>query len=87
MQKNVGNLPSEAASLVGQLSGLREQQKAYISEVGRLQDRRSALTSQLALVKKTSDQVKEDVAENTTDPKPRLPGLNSFRERLTLNRS
>ncbi|MCM3904819.1 MAG: Wzz/FepE/Etk N-terminal domain-containing protein, partial [Pyrinomonadaceae bacterium] len=39
MQKNVGNLPSEAASLVGQLSGLREQQKAYISEVGRLQDR------------------------------------------------
>lgn len=72
MQKNVGNLPSEAASLVGQLSGLREQQKAYISEVGRLQDRRSALTSQLALVKKTSEQLKEDVAENTTDPKTTL---------------
>ena len=45
MQKNVGNLPSEASSLVGQLSGLREQQKAYISDVGRLQDRRSALTT------------------------------------------
>jgi polysaccharide chain length determinant protein (PEP-CTERM system associated) len=72
MQKNVGNLPSEAASLVGQLSGLREQQKAYISEVGRLQDRRSALSSQLALVKKTSDQLKEDIAENTTDPKTTL---------------
>ncbi len=72
MQKNVGNLPSEAASLVGQLSGLREQQKAYISEVGRLQDRRSALTSQLALVKKTSEQAKEDIAENTTDPKTTL---------------
>src|SRR5687767_3567812 len=72
MQKNVGNLPSEAASLVGQLSGLREQQKAYISEVGRLQDRRSALTSQLALVQKTSEQLKEDVAENTTDPKTTL---------------
>ena len=72
MQKNVGNLPSEAASLVGQLAGLREQQKAYISEVGRLQDRRSALTSQLALVKKTSEQLKEDVAENTTDPKTTL---------------
>src|SRR4029078_8959357 len=72
MQKNVGNLPSEAASLVGQLSGLREQQKAYISEVGRLQDRRSALTSQLALVKKTSDQLKEDIDENTTDPKTTL---------------
>ena len=72
MQKNVGNLPSEAASLVGQLSGLREQQKAYISEVGRLQDRRSALTSQLALVKKSSEQSKDDIAENTTDPKTTL---------------
>ncbi len=72
MQQNVGNLPSEAASLVGQLGGLREQQKAYISEVGRLQDRRSALTSQLAIVKKTSDQLKDDIAENTTDPKTTL---------------
>src|ERR1041384_1144879 len=72
MQKNVGNLPSEAASLVGQLTGLREQQKAYISEVGRLQDRHSAVNSQLALVKKSSDQAKEDIAENTTDPKTTL---------------
>lgn len=69
MQKNVGNLPSEAASLVGQLTGLREQQKAYISEVGRLQDRRSALTGQLALVKKAAEQAREDVSENSTDPK------------------
>jgi polysaccharide chain length determinant protein (PEP-CTERM system associated) len=72
MQQNVGVLPSEATSLVGQLSGLREQQKAYISDVGRLQDRRSALTTQLALVKKSSDQLKDDVAENTTDPKTTL---------------
>lgn len=72
MQQNVGTLPSEAASLVGQLSGLREQQKAYIFDVGRLQDRRSALTTQLALVKKSSDQLKDDVAENTTDPKTTL---------------
>ena len=72
MQKNVGNLPTEAASLVGQLTGLREQQKAYITETGRLQDRRSALTSQLALVRKSSEQVKDDVAENTTDPKTTL---------------
>ncbi len=72
MQQNVGNLPSEASTLVAQLSGLREQQKAYISDVGRLQDRRSALTTQLALVKKSSDQIKDDVAENTTDPKTTL---------------
>ena len=71
-QKNLGNLPSEAASLISQLNGLREQQKAYISEVGRLQDRRSAVASQLALVKKSSEQLKEDIAENTTDPKTTL---------------
>ena len=69
MQKNVGNLPSEASSLIGQLTGFREQQKAYITEVGRLQDRRSALAGQLGLIKKTVDQVKEEVIENTTDPK------------------
>ncbi|HEV2827132.1 MAG TPA: GNVR domain-containing protein [Pyrinomonadaceae bacterium] len=72
MQKNMGNLPSEAASLISQLTGLREQQKAYIAEVGRLQDRRSAVASQLALVKKSSEQLKEDIAENTTDPKTTL---------------
>lgn len=72
MQKNVGSLPSEAVSLVGQLSGLREQQKAYIAEVGRYQDRRSALTGQLALIKKTADQVREEVIESTTDPKTTL---------------
>ena len=46
MQKNVNSLPSGAVSLVGQLGGLREQQKAYIAEVGRYQDRRSALAGQ-----------------------------------------
>ena len=69
MQKNVGNLPSEASTLIGQLGGLREQQKAYITEVGRLQDRRSALSGQLGLIKKTVEQVKDEVIENTTDPK------------------
>ncbi len=69
MQKNVGNLPSEATTLIGQLGGLREQQKAYITEVGRLQDRRSALSGQLGLIKKTVEQVKDEVIENTTDPK------------------
>ncbi len=72
MQQNVGNLPTEATSLVGQLTGLREQQKALISEVGRLQDRRSGLASQLTLMKKQSQQIRDDVAENTTDPKTTL---------------
>jgi len=72
MTKNVGNLPSEASALVSQLSGLREQQKALMAEVGRMQDRRAAAVGQLALLKRQSEQVKEDVAENTTDPKTTL---------------
>jgi polysaccharide chain length determinant protein (PEP-CTERM system associated) len=72
MQKNIVSLPSQAAALLGQLTGLRDQQKAYITELGRYQDRRSVLVSQLALMKKTSEQAKEDVAENTTDPKTTL---------------
>jgi polysaccharide chain length determinant protein (PEP-CTERM system associated) len=69
MQRNLGNLPAEGHSLLGQLAGLREQQKAYITEVGRLQDRRSAMASQLGSIKKTTEQVREDIVENTTDPK------------------
>ncbi len=72
MQKNVSNLPSGAAALVGQLSSLREQQKAYIAEIGRDQDRRSALAGQLALLRKTSEDIREDIIDNTTDPKTTL---------------
>ena len=72
MTGNVGNLPSEATTLVQQLGGLREQQKALMAEVGRLQDRRAAGISQLALMKKSTEQIKEDAAENLTDPKTTL---------------
>jgi len=72
MNKNSGNLPTQATSLLSQLTGLREQQKALMSEVGRLQDRRSGLSSQLTLMKKQSEQLRDDVAETTTDPKTTL---------------
>ncbi|MEP6922719.1 MAG: GNVR domain-containing protein, partial [bacterium] len=63
------NLPSEAVTLVSQLTSLRDQQKTYVSETGRYQDRRSALAGQLALIRKSSEQIKDEVIENTTDPK------------------
>ena len=72
MNKNVGSLPSEAAALIGQLNGLRDQQKAYIAEVGRLQDRRSALASNLTLLKEQTRLGREDLAKNITDPKTTL---------------
>jgi polysaccharide chain length determinant protein (PEP-CTERM system associated) len=72
MQENLPNLPSSASSLLGQLTGLREQQKALITEVGRLQDRRAALAGQLTLMKKQTEQIIGDAAENMTDPKSTL---------------
>jgi polysaccharide chain length determinant protein (PEP-CTERM system associated) len=69
MTQNVGHLPSEAAALVSQLTDLREQQKSLLTEVGRLQDRRSAGVNQLALLRKNRQQVEENLAEDMTDPK------------------
>src|SRR5215216_2144634 len=66
---HVGELPSEAEALFNQLTGLREEQKALISEVGRLQDRRAAATNQLAVLKESRNQIIIDTAENITDPK------------------
>src|SRR5678815_1657948 len=69
MNRNLGSLPSEAQSLISQLTGLREQQKALMAEIGRLQDRRSAANSQLALLKQSNQTAKEQAAEDVTDPK------------------
>ena len=85
MQKNVGNLPTEATSLVGQLTGLREQQKALISEVGRLQDRSSSLVTQLTLLKKQYQQDIDDYAENTTDPKTTLAWAELVKRKADLS--
>jgi len=72
MKDNLGSLPSEAASLLSQLTGSREQQKLLITELGRLQDRRSAAASNLALLKKATEESIGDAAENLTDPKTTL---------------
>jgi len=72
MTANAPSLPSQATALVSQLTGLREQQKALMSEVGRLQDRRAAAINQLALVKKNTEQQKSEASETLTDPKTTL---------------
>jgi succinoglycan biosynthesis transport protein ExoP len=82
--QHVGNLPSEAEGLFNQLSGLREEQKALISEVGRLQDRRAATANQLALLKAQNVQVIEDAAESMTDPKTTLAYSNLVTRKASL---
>src|ERR1700752_2543672 len=69
MNQNLGSLPSEGPSLISQLAGLRDRQKGLMTEICRLQDRRSTSANQMALLKKASEQIKDDVIENTTDPK------------------
>lgn len=69
MSQNVGKLPTEATGLFNQLSGLREQQKALIGEVGRLQDRRASIANQLVLMKENRVQQIEEISTNVTDPK------------------
>ncbi len=69
---HVGELPSEAEALFNQLNGLREEQKALIAEVGRLQDRRAAATAQLTTLKAARAQQIINVAEDSTDPKTTL---------------
>lgn len=68
----LGTLPTEVQPMLNQLTGLREEQKALISEIGRLQDQRAAASNNLSLIKQTTVQVIEDAAENLTDPKTTL---------------
>jgi len=77
MSQNVGILPTEVQSLFAQLNGLREEQKALITEVGRLQDRRAAAANQLTLIKQNTEQQIEEAAINITDPKT-TPGWSNL---------
>jgi polysaccharide chain length determinant protein (PEP-CTERM system associated) len=69
---HVGELPSEAEALFNQLAGLREEQKALIAEVGRLQDRRAAATAQLSTIKEANRVAIDEAAQTLTDPKTTL---------------
>ena len=85
MSANVGKLPSEAQSLLNQLTGLREEQKALMTEVGRLQDRRAAAVNQLGVLQQQNDMAIEDVAENLTDPKTTLAWSNLVSRKAALD--
>jgi polysaccharide chain length determinant protein (PEP-CTERM system associated) len=84
MSNNVGKLPTEAAALFNQLSGLREEQKTLMTEVGRLQDRRANASSQLILIKQANVQVIEDAATQLTDPKTTLAWSNLVSRKAAL---
>jgi len=84
MSSHVGNLPTEAESLFNQLAGLREEQKALMTEVGRLQDRRAAASTQLILIKQQGVNNIEDAATQLTDPKTTMAWSNLVTRRAAL---
>src|SRR5689334_10552975 len=65
----LGTLPTEVQPMLNQLTGLREEQKALIAEIGRLQDSRASAINQVAVLKKAYETSIEDASENLTDPK------------------
>jgi Uncharacterized protein involved in exopolysaccharide biosynthesis len=69
MMENVNRLPSSVQSLIGQLTGLREQQKSLITEIGRMRDMRTLLSRQLGDLEEQSVRDNTEVAEDLADPK------------------
>jgi len=82
--QHVGELPSEAEALFNQLSGLREEQKALIAEVGRLQDRRAASATSLSTIKEANRVAIDEAAQSLTDPKTTLAWSNLVTRKAAL---
>ncbi|MGB8508640.1 MAG: GNVR domain-containing protein [Pyrinomonadaceae bacterium] len=69
MLAHQSSLPSQGAALIGQMAGLREQQKALMMEIGRLNDQRASLSNMIVTVGKAREQQLNDVARQFEDPK------------------
>jgi polysaccharide chain length determinant protein (PEP-CTERM system associated) len=69
MQNNLHNLPSSTAALVGQLQGLRDEQKTRITEIGRLNDQIASLNRLASDLSKANQQQVEEVIAQMQDPK------------------
>ncbi|HVF42286.1 MAG TPA: GNVR domain-containing protein [Pyrinomonadaceae bacterium] len=69
MQSHMDSLPSEMQALVGRLAGLREEQKARINEVGRLNDMIASNNKFIADLSKSNEQGVEEFIAQMQDPK------------------
>jgi polysaccharide chain length determinant protein (PEP-CTERM system associated) len=69
MQQNLSSLPSQSQALVGRLSGLREEQKARLTEIGRINDQIAFLNRAANDLAKANQQDIEAVVAQMQDPK------------------
>ena len=82
MQNNLSNLPMGAEPLGRQLTGLYEQQKALISDIGRLRDQQNLLNQRLGDLEKQRQQEIDNIIEEGNDPK-KAPEYTKLADRET----
>lgn len=69
MQTHMKSLPSQLQALVGQLTGLREEQKARIQEIGRINDQIAFLNRTGSELAKANQQAGDETVALMQDPK------------------
>ncbi len=69
MTQNLSNLPNGSDNLGVQLTGLYENQKALITDIGRLQDQQNLLNQRFADLQKQRRQTIDNIIEEGNDPK------------------
>lgn len=84
MTQNMSNLPSQMQALVGQLGGLREEQKSLNTSLDLLRQRRASIVSQAAEIDKRRTEEIDLFIDNIQDPKstPAYASLVARREQL-----
>ena len=69
MQRNLHSLPNQTQALVGQLAGLREEQKARIAEIGRINDQIAYINRLASDLDKSNTQDRDALIAQMQDPK------------------
>lgn len=84
MRENSNSLPESVGAMVGQLSGMREYQRALSSEIGRLRDSQSMLNDRLADARRQRDREVNFTIYSIEDPRnsPTYAGLIERKIRL-----
>ncbi|PYS94927.1 MAG: hypothetical protein DMF65_14745, partial [Acidobacteria bacterium] len=85
MQQNIQSLPNETQALIGQLAGLREEQKARISEIGRLNDQITSNNKFIADLSKSNQQQTDEFIAQMTDPKSTAAYAELIKRRAELD--
>jgi polysaccharide chain length determinant protein (PEP-CTERM system associated) len=81
MTQNLSHLPDSNQVLGTQLTGLFEQQKSYVAEIGRMRGQQNILSQSLGDLEKQRQQEIDNIINDGNDPK-RLPEYTQLQARL-----